>query len=93
MPLFSCVQIWVCEFCGASNEVEVVADELPTKEMTTYLISPAPATVTQALEGSGHGVTDSIIVFCVDISGSMGVTTEVDNVLRVLYSMTSKFWW
>ena len=45
--------------------------------MTTYLISSAPATVTQALEGSGHGVTDSIIVFCIDTSGSMGVTTEV----------------
>ena len=52
--------------------------------MTTYLISPAPATVTQALEGSGHGVTDSIIVFCIDTSGSMGVTTEVHNALRIL---------
>ena len=45
--------------------------------MTTYLISPAPAVVAQALEGGAHGVTDSIIVFCIDTSGSMGVTTEV----------------
>ena len=84
--LFAYVQIWICEFCGTSNEIEVVVEELPTKEMTTYLIFPAPATVTQqALESNIHGVTDSVVVFCIDTSGSMGVTTEVDSTLRILY--------
>ena len=83
--LFAFVQIWICEFCGTSNEVEVVADELPTKQMVIYLITPAPATATQTLEGNSHGVTDSVVVFCIDTSGSMGITTEVYDVLRILY--------
>jgi len=64
--------------------VEVVAEELPTEEATTYMIDPAPTTATQALQGSG--ITDSVVVFCIDTSGSMGVTTEVDitHMLRLV---------
>lgn len=76
---FSSFQTWVCEFCGTSNVVEVVAEELPTEEATTYMIAAAPTTATQALQGSG--ITDSVVVFCIDTSGSMGVTTEVGMVL------------
>ena len=82
--VLSSFQTWVCEFCGTSNVVEVVAEELPTEEATTYMIAPAPTTATQALQGSG--ITDSVVVFCIDTSGSMGVTTEVDitHMLRLV---------
>ena len=82
--VFSYFQLWLCEFCGTSNVADIVAEELPREEDTTYMIAPAPTTATQALQGSG--ITDSVVVFCIDTSGSMGVTTEVDitHMLRLV---------
>jgi hypothetical protein len=65
----------MCEFCGTSNQLDIVAEEIPTKEDTTYLITPAAALVT---EGMGPVKMDeSLVVFCIDTSGSMCVTTKV----------------
>ena len=48
-------------------------EEVPTADDVTYLLSPAPSTA-----GSGRsGEDQSLVVFCVDTSGSMCVTTEV----------------
>lgn len=66
----------MCEFCGEHNEVEVVKEELPTKTDTTFLLSPAP-TVEGGTGGGVAGMEEALIVFCIDISGSMCVTTEV----------------
>jgi len=76
-------ELWLCEFCGTSNVADIVAEELPREEDTTYMIAPAPSNATQSLQGSG--ITDSVVVFCIDTSGSMGVTTEVGitHVLRL----------
>ena len=71
-------QEWVCEFCGSKNEVDVVPEELPTEADTTYMIAPAPLVGGGA--GGGVGMEDSLVIFCIDISGSMCVTTEVGRV-------------
>ena len=66
----------MCEFCGEQNEVDVVPEEIPTNKDTTFLISPA--TMAEDTAGGGvAGIEGSLIVFCIDISGSMCVTTEV----------------
>lgn len=70
------MKIWVCEFCGTQNEVDIVPEEIPTKEDTTFIISPAPVSQGVA-SGGAAGVEDALVVFCIDISGSMCVTTEV----------------
>ena len=54
----------------------MMEEEKPSKSDTTFLITPA------AVEGGGAvggalGVDDAMVVFCIDISGSMCVTTEV----------------
>lgn len=72
------LQEWMCEFCGTCTEVDIVEEEKPSKEDTTFLITPA------AVEGGGvmggvSGVDDAMVLFCVDISGSMCVTTEVSR--------------
>ena len=56
------------------NEVDIVPEEMPTKEDTTFMIAPP-----QSAEGvaQGGGVEDSLVVFCIDVSGSMCVSTEV----------------
>ncbi|XP_071942293.1 circularly permutated Ras protein 1-like isoform X2 [Antedon mediterranea] len=62
-------QFWKCEFCEAENISEkfAIQDKLE-KDDVTYILK----------EGSGTEA-DSAILFCLDISGSMCVTTEVNG--------------
>ncbi|CAF1064942.1 unnamed protein product [Adineta ricciae] len=70
---------WQCEFCSKSNTVDIEQTDLPKKEDATYLISPAPV-----VHGSDMtGVDDSIVIFVVDISGSMSSTTTVPGTFRL----------
>lgn len=67
--------IWKCEFCPQTDDVDIEQSDLPKKEDATYLVSPAPI-----VQGSDMtGVDDSIIIFVVDISGSMSSTTLVQG--------------
>lgn len=65
----------MCEFCNTRNDIEIETGEIPQEGEILYLQqsqeSPKDSTLVS-------GITkDSIVVFCVDTSGSMGVTTEV----------------
>jgi len=61
-------QIWQCEFCEEQNVVDILAEEIPTEADVTYMISPAPATTATSCLGDEN----SMVVFCIDVSGSMG---------------------
>ena len=71
------MQVWVCEFCGTRSEVDIIPEEIPTKSDTTFIISPAPVSAIGGATGGSMCVEDALVVFCIDISGSMCVTTEV----------------
>lgn len=60
---------WVCEFCNTPNDAELDDEEKPKSETIEFLIEPAPATSADA--------SAPVIIFCVDISGSMCSSTEV----------------
>ena len=48
-------------------------EEIPQEEDVTFMLEPALST-----QASGpSGLDESLVVFCVDVSGSMCVTTEV----------------
>ena len=65
--------VWRCEFCPTVNDVDIEQSDLPKKEDATYLLSPAPL-----VHGSNMtGLDDSIVIFLIDISGSMSTTTLV----------------
>jgi len=53
----------------------MVPEEVPLKEEVLYMITPG--TTTGAGTEMGATTKDALVVFCVDTSGSMGVTTEV----------------
>ncbi len=72
------VQVWACEFCGQENKVEVEAEEVPTKKDTTYLIAP-PMPIEGEAGVGGVDMEASLVIFCIDISGSMCVTVEVSK--------------
>jgi hypothetical protein len=70
---------WQCEFCLKLNTVDIEQTDLPKKEDATYLISPAPV-----VHGSDMtGVDDSIVIFLIDISGSMSATTLVQGAFHL----------
>mmetsp|Transcript_18563 Transcript_18563/g.55040 ORF Transcript_18563/g.55040 Transcript_18563/m.55040 type:complete len:772 (+) Transcript_18563:121-2436(+) len=62
-------RVWTCEFCGNANPVDLDDEELPTAETVDYILKPAPRVVASDVE--------SIVIFCVDTSGSMCVSTAV----------------
>eukprot|EP00026_Physarum_polycephalum_P001882 Phypoly_transcript_01885.p1 GENE.Phypoly_transcript_01885~~Phypoly_transcript_01885.p1 ORF type:complete len:979 (+),score=188.07 Phypoly_transcript_01885:120-3056(+) len=67
-------QDWSCEFCGAMNynlnlkEREIIT---PKSNVVDYVIRAPPPKI------SIQGPSDSLVVFVLDISGSMSVTTEI----------------
>uniref|UniRef100_A0A3Q2ZHU2 Circularly permutated Ras protein 1-like n=1 Tax=Kryptolebias marmoratus TaxID=37003 RepID=A0A3Q2ZHU2_KRYMA len=68
-------QVWVCEFCGSDNSVNggvasaCVGQRAGVRSDDLYL-PPTSDDDYQNLE-------NTLVIFCVDISGSMSVTTEV----------------
>ena len=71
----------MCEFCSTRNVIDIAMEEVPKQGEILYLQEVERSSKDKSLVS---GITkDSIVVFCVDTSGSMGQTTEV-----LLYSVT-----
>lgn len=68
-------RVWMCEFCGCPNKLDIEAGEMPTGDMVTYVIEGAAA-VQEEEKRTGDGEENSVI-FAIDTSGSMGVTQTV----------------
>jgi hypothetical protein len=69
------VYVWKCEFCGYENQdLSLEAEEIPNCSVfcADYLLQPA---------NSLHKNEDEMVIFCVDVSGSMCVSTEVPALL------------
>uniref|UniRef100_A0A4W3K191 Circularly permutated Ras protein 1-like n=1 Tax=Callorhinchus milii TaxID=7868 RepID=A0A4W3K191_CALMI len=60
---------WRCEYCGVSNPLDYRVEAGGARDDQTFLHLPDPASAQQQ--------NDSLVVFCVDISGSMSVTLQV----------------
>ena len=61
-------------------------EEKPSKSDTTFLITPAAAAEVGGAVGGVLGADDAIVIFCIDISGSMCVTTEVRINISLVYT-------
>jgi len=72
----ACAQIWQCEFCEERNIVDILPEEIPKLADVTYMLKPAPSTTAT----SCGGVDESMVVFCIDNSGSMCVSQQVCTV-------------
>lgn len=82
---FNDLQVWVCEFCGTKNEVDIVSEEIPTTGETTYLLTPPITNKGAESATPTTGMEDTLLVFCTDTSGSMCVTTEVISLCNMLW--------
>ncbi|XP_041635788.1 circularly permutated Ras protein 1 [Cheilinus undulatus] len=77
LSCLSCTQrnVWVCEFCGRENSVNdrlekvCIGQRAGVHSDDIYLSTES--------DDDYQNLEDTLVVFCVDISGSMSVTTEV----------------
>uniref|UniRef100_A0A3B3TSG1 Si:dkey-9k7.3 n=1 Tax=Poecilia latipinna TaxID=48699 RepID=A0A3B3TSG1_9TELE len=78
---YNLVFLWVCEFCGYENGVD--------ESLAQVCIGQRAGVRTDDLylprmsEDDYQNLEDTMVVFCVDISGSMTVTTEVGPTLHI----------
>ncbi|KAG8433983.1 hypothetical protein GDO86_012369 [Hymenochirus boettgeri] len=61
--------MWRCVFCGSENTLKETQNEHMSEDQL-FLKDPPPGSPCE---------DDSILIFCVDISGSMSVTSEIEN--------------
>ena len=67
-------QVWNCEFCLAKNPVEIEPEEIPKTDGVNYILEAAAQVIDKKHQGKPKDVS---VVFCVDISGSMCVSTPI----------------
>eukprot|EP01116_Phalansterium_solitarium_P022340 TRINITY_DN7337_c0_g1_i2.p1 TRINITY_DN7337_c0_g1~~TRINITY_DN7337_c0_g1_i2.p1 ORF type:complete len:671 (+),score=201.42 TRINITY_DN7337_c0_g1_i2:186-2198(+) len=68
-------QSWTCEFCSNENDIDCAPEEIPKANSVDYIVAPPATTV--ASEDS------RMIVFCIDVSGSMGVSYEIQGKVQL----------
>ena len=73
-------QIWICEFCGNKNVIKFEEEEMPKSETITYLIQSIQQNINLKKEEQ-----DISIIFCIDISGSMGVSQVISGKYKLKY--------
>ena len=74
---------WNCEFCGHQNMIHIEDEEMPKEDTIDFLLEPAP----ELNEKLGETNT---VLFIVDISGSMCVTTEVQGKISLKGAFNAK---
>ncbi|KAI8791606.1 circularly permutated Ras protein 1-like [Biomphalaria glabrata] len=72
-------KVWKCEFCEELIPLDIEPEEVPTTEDVTYLLEPAMTTAASTMSG----LDQSLVIFCVDTSGSMCVTTEISGSIKL----------
>ena len=65
--------LWACEFCGSENTVAGEVDTRAHSEQEDYILEPAQA----AEQSSRVSHSNKLIIYCIDVSGSMGVTMQL----------------
>lgn len=71
-------KLWICEFCNYENKILIHLDEIPSQEEITYLLESNNQTL-----ATNNSFDSTYVVYCIDISGSMSVTTPVNASLNL----------
>ncbi len=72
--------VWRCEFCSYLNVIQIEKEEIPLKDDMAYLLE-------SHLENHTT-LDDQSMVFCIDISGSMNTTTELQGKVNLKYGVS-----
>lgn len=69
-------ELWKCEYCYYKNAVNIEKEEIPTEDAVNYVLE-----VDEAQKDKSK--SDVSVIFCLDVSGSMCVTTPVKGKLKI----------
>lgn len=75
-------QVWICEFCNHQNRIMLELEEIPKKIDMVYILESQGQMEDKSNETS--------LIFCIDNSGSMSITTEVEGKLNLKHSLTAE---
>uniref|UniRef100_A0A3Q1FI70 Circularly permutated Ras protein 1-like n=1 Tax=Acanthochromis polyacanthus TaxID=80966 RepID=A0A3Q1FI70_9TELE len=67
--------VWLCEFCGGENVVDEGVSQVCVGQRAG--VRSDDIYLPQQSDDDYQNLEDTLVVFCVDISGSMSITTEV----------------
>lgn len=76
---------WACEFCNYENKLLIEKEEVPENDTITYIIEPPAAQTTE----TSSNVDSQYLIYCIDISGSMSVSTKVKHRMKIFCFFTS----
>jgi len=75
-------RVWQCEFCDTKNNVVADDEELPRcGESFDYMLLPA--------RENNSSSDEKLVIFCIDISGSMCVTSEIPGNVKLRGAVAS----
>jgi len=74
--------LWICEFCNYPNQLLIEKEEIPLKEDIVYML--------ESFLEQGVSETDSTIVFCIDVSGSMNTTSEIAGKVDLKFGLSQE---
>lgn len=69
---------WTCEFCCTKSSLDACKDQLYSKtvDYVDYILT-APVTTVAHPDTPSASKSTELVVYCIDLSGSMGVTTPI----------------
>jgi len=76
-------QQWKCNFCSTINTIQVTPEELPKTDIVDYVLQAPPPSAAGSAENTS-------LIFCIDISGSMGVSYEMEGKFKLRGDSTQK---
>ncbi|XP_070561239.1 circularly permutated Ras protein 1-like [Ptychodera flava] len=69
---------WKCEFCKHENkDIDIQKEEIPKTEQVDFVLAPAVAVESDQTEAPV--TSQGVVVYCMDVSGSMGTTTKIPD--------------
>ena len=69
--------IWICQFCNHINVIQIDDEEIPKAETVDYMLAPPPTDAES--KQNEQDKSESQIIFCIDVSGSMCVSQQIDS--------------
>jgi len=81
-------RIWKCEFCSEPNEINIFPEEIPQSNVVDYILESIPVdpnnnNLNVEEKTKKKDFDESPVVFCVDTSGSMVVTSPIEDTSKI----------
>lgn len=73
---------WICEFCSHENNLRLKKNLNIRASVVEYVITPGLKKSVSELGGQVKSYDDGLYLYCIDISGSMGVRDRVPELMR-----------